>query len=1431
MMETFHRRAIKLPKGTRKEHLTLRSQAAYGSIKRVVILKDGKEIGHFLLSENTIRTEAVGWVATASAKLGKMWQKLSWMCTLMVVLLRICVSLACVREPAVGDWNALDGLWGCSFGLKTWANWKIIPIFYFLYDWLLGLLEDALSPVERPHSITITTAWQHVLCVAVLGSGIFLVAASRLAWLLLMYCYTGRVSRQAHLPSKHPLHHHMGGNGGMIHADSDPGASHRHMGHADSDPGVSHHHVGHAESASGSPTHAGSDFSVTHHGHVPHADSDPVTPAGPPEGLLKKAGEPGTAASPVALDTSCVAADCAGDIERKPSTPNHSPQNPADASRPPSAAFKELGEKASHEGRSSGGVTSAQARLMGIAAGHCVRFQEQPVSVRPNIPHKSGKHTAPDHVNATPADTPKGHPSPSPHPHNESSTSEMTNLPEDASPLDSPGTSDNAAPTELPETLEDAPSSDLADTPENTAFKARLAEMRKALEEAGVETVSRADAHTVSLQADNKRLRLLLASSLAQLAAAQQGGRHFRRLFLSATGLGKSAFRQAAAERHRAEAALERLHRVQAEADQTASNAAQQKAALTRLKLTAEARVSELTADIKSLHAALEQTALVRDRREAAFVQATKMRSFTEQHLVKTRLQPDALQQALQQCEDREDASSSAVPTGGRALAPTAAVSSAIAEESKTPVHGSTVTQGATAAFEPATASGSVAVQRSPTTGESHLAPTISQGATAETGHATAQGITHGSVTALESTVAQESAPAVESTASTTAHASSTAEDCMIASQQLGAANTATAAEGFPTAGEDCLGPAPGSSTAAGGFSTAASHAAAQASHAPISIAAQESRSRLTESSAIAEDSVDNDKINISADIRAADTTIISNENATSADLHQTINQAQAHNKWQTYPHAQTHDKNQTRSQAQNLSLSESHHVLGSSAALEKTGARTDSQTDQFQIAALHPQVVISLQQLQRELDSKDQVIMQQAADITSHALKATGQKLKMQQLQTQVRARELAWLLFEIRLGFKNGQYDMPYNAKQIAEGGSAQIYLEGLHGEKRATKYPKKGAEAVGDLAHELRMHLRCAGPSTVKILSVGMDKVPRGFMLSADVVCFSMEVASQSLKAYIRQASGGFKGANRDGLVFELAQTKFILRQIVQAMQGVHGHATLHGDVKPDNFLVFLHEGSGKLQSVKITDFGLAADLIEGCHHITPTTAGTRGTQGWIPPEMYAQNLSSEQRKGCNVTAKADVYAAGWVFFEVLCGLSPLLFREAKSNNDFAANAKCFPALDFKVRRQEVSVDGDEDSHHADRSPADSHASDIIELVDHADLAVSGDSLSSAVMSIKTDHGSGAIETDILHRHTDMRDNITEPQRLHTDTGCSTLQLRVEAQCAEDPDMVSVYPEYLLHGVGLQLLRLCMAMWSLDPQARPTWKDVLEQLNGIC
>ena len=73
--------------------------------------------------------------------------------------------------------------------------------------------------------------------------------------------------------------------------------------------------------------------------------------------------------------------------------------------------------------------------------------------------------------------------------------------------------------------------------------------MRKALEEAGVETVSRADAHSAQLHAENASLRLRVSSLSAQLTAEQQSSLYFRKLFFSTS-------RQRVASDHRAKSAL-----------------------------------------------------------------------------------------------------------------------------------------------------------------------------------------------------------------------------------------------------------------------------------------------------------------------------------------------------------------------------------------------------------------------------------------------------------------------------------------------------------------------------------------------------------------------------------------------------------------------------------------------------------------------------------------------------------------------------------------------------------------------------------------------------------------------------------------------------------------------------------------------------------
>lgn len=80
-----------------------------------------------------------------------------------------------------------------ALGMQTWADWKNIPLFYFMYVWLVGMLVDTLSPTERPHSITFSMAWHQILSVALLGVALFLTTVVRLVWLVLVYCCLGNM--------------------------------------------------------------------------------------------------------------------------------------------------------------------------------------------------------------------------------------------------------------------------------------------------------------------------------------------------------------------------------------------------------------------------------------------------------------------------------------------------------------------------------------------------------------------------------------------------------------------------------------------------------------------------------------------------------------------------------------------------------------------------------------------------------------------------------------------------------------------------------------------------------------------------------------------------------------------------------------------------------------------------------------------------------------------------------------------------------------------------------------------------------------------------------------------------------------------------------------------------------------------------------------
>jgi serine/threonine-protein kinase len=100
--------------------------------------------------------------------------------------------------------------------------------------------------------------------------------------------------------------------------------------------------------------------------------------------------------------------------------------------------------------------------------------------------------------------------------------------------------------------------------------------------------------------------------------------------------------------------------------------------------------------------------------------------------------------------------------------------------------------------------------------------------------------------------------------------------------------------------------------------------------------------------------------------------------------------------------------------------------------------------------------------------------------------------------------------------------------------------------------------------------------------------------------------------------------------------------VAADICAALEFSHRHGIIHRDVKPGNVMV---TGNGQ---IKVMDFGIARDLASGATTMTQTSA-VIGT---------AQYLSPEQARGEAVDARSDVYAAGCLLFELLCGHPPFI-----------------------------------------------------------------------------------------------------------------------------------------------------------------------------
>ncbi len=94
--------------------------------------------------------------------------------------------------------------------------------------------------------------------------------------------------------------------------------------------------------------------------------------------------------------------------------------------------------------------------------------------------------------------------------------------------------------------------------------------------------------------------------------------------------------------------------------------------------------------------------------------------------------------------------------------------------------------------------------------------------------------------------------------------------------------------------------------------------------------------------------------------------------------------------------------------------------------------------------------------------------------------------------------------------------------------------------------------------------------------------------------------------------------------------------VMRQMLDGLAAIHDAGIVHRDVKPANVLLL---GDHR---IKIADFGVARVEALGATH-----GGMIGTPAYMAPEQFLGGV---------IDPRTDLFAAGVIFFELLCGQKP-------------------------------------------------------------------------------------------------------------------------------------------------------------------------------
>ena len=219
------------------------------------------------------------------------------------------------------------------------------------------------------------------------------------------------------------------------------------------------------------------------------------------------------------------------------------------------------------------------------------------------------------------------------------------------------------------------------------------------------------------------------------------------------------------------------------------------------------------------------------------------------------------------------------------------------------------------------------------------------------------------------------------------------------------------------------------------------------------------------------------------------------------------------------------------------------------------------------------------------------------------------------------------------------DGKYKI---TREIGRGAMGVVY-EGLHIalERRvAVKTLRQELSNDADLATRFEREARAASaighPHIIDVFDLG--RTPDGLLFMV------MELLDGKPLTMLLQES----------LLLPVALAVNLMTQVLGGLSAAHKHGIVHRDLKPDN--IFVINTDDRPNFVKIVDFGIAKKLSArqpgrgSPLAMTGTMVGTvMGTPLYMSPEQALGQVEE-------IDHRTDIYAAGVVLYEMLCGRTP-------------------------------------------------------------------------------------------------------------------------------------------------------------------------------